>query len=193
MIIVSTDDLAGAHRIFNVMNVRGLPLTAQDMLKAKAISSLPPADRDDYGKRWDDAIDLLGESAEPFFDTLITIIDHGDIGHGDSSPFAAGAFDRYFNTHPANEFVGTVLEPYAHAWLHVTRQAQDQLPEPVSEAIQTLCDYGDATEWLPSRHVDPGSQTRRTGGTRTCTLTQRRPDHRRFGHAPCFGTRHRRR
>ena len=48
MIIVSTDDLAGAHRIFNVMNVRGLPLTAQDMLKAKAISSLPPADRDDY-------------------------------------------------------------------------------------------------------------------------------------------------
>ena len=41
MIIVSTDDLAGAHRIFNVMNVRGLPLTAQDMLKAKAISSLP--------------------------------------------------------------------------------------------------------------------------------------------------------
>lgn len=62
MIIVSTDDLAGAHRIFNVMNVRGLPLTAQDMLKAKAISSLPPADRDDYGKRWDDAIDLLGES-----------------------------------------------------------------------------------------------------------------------------------
>ena len=27
MIIVSTDDLAGAHRIFNVMNVRGLPLT----------------------------------------------------------------------------------------------------------------------------------------------------------------------
>lgn len=150
MIIVSTDDLAGAHRIFNVMNVRGLPLTAQDMLKAKAISSLPPADRDDYGKRWDDAIDLLGESAEPFFDTMITIIDHGDIGHGDSSPFAAGAFDRYFNTHPANEFVGTVLEPYAHAWLHVTRQAQDQLPEPVSEAIQTLCDYGDATEWYPA-------------------------------------------
>lgn len=150
MIIVTTDDLAGAHRIFNVMNVRGLPLTAQDVLKAKAIAALPQADRDDYGRRWDDAIDLLGESAEPFFDTLLTIIDPVNASHGEANAFTAGAFDGYFETHPASEFIGTVLEPYAHAWLHVTRHAQDELPESVAEAIHMLCDYADATEWRPA-------------------------------------------
>lgn len=150
MIIVSTNDLEGAHRIFNVMNVRGLPLTAQDVFKAKAIASLPPADRDDYAKRWDNIIDMLGESAESFFDTLLTIVEPVASANGTADPFASGVFDRYFDKHPASEFIGSVMEPYAHAWLYVTRQADDELPEPVNIALQALCDYSDANEWYPA-------------------------------------------
>ena len=38
LVIVTTDDLAGAHRIFDVMNMRGVPLTASDVFKARTIA-----------------------------------------------------------------------------------------------------------------------------------------------------------
>ena len=45
LVIVTTDDLAGAHRIFDVMNMRGVPLTASDVFKAKTIAELHDIDR----------------------------------------------------------------------------------------------------------------------------------------------------
>lgn len=42
LVIVTTDDLAGAHRIFDVMNMRGVPLTASDVFKAKTIAEISP-------------------------------------------------------------------------------------------------------------------------------------------------------
>ena len=42
LVIVTTDDLAGAHRIFDVMNMRGVPLTASDVFKAKPSRKYPP-------------------------------------------------------------------------------------------------------------------------------------------------------
>ena len=51
LVIVTTDDLDGAHRIFDVMNMRGLPLTPSDVFKARAMSGLPAAAVDAYASR----------------------------------------------------------------------------------------------------------------------------------------------
>lgn len=46
LVIVTTDDLAGAHRIFDVMNMRGVPLTASvPVLAVHATSAVPVASR----------------------------------------------------------------------------------------------------------------------------------------------------
>ena len=65
LVIVTTDDLAGAHRIFDVMNMRGVPLTASDVFKAKTIAEISPAARNAYATRWDDIMDPLGEELHP--------------------------------------------------------------------------------------------------------------------------------
>ena len=46
LVIVTTDDLDGAHRIFDVMNMRGLPLTPSDVFKARATAGLSTAELD---------------------------------------------------------------------------------------------------------------------------------------------------
>mgnify|MGYP000944511624 CR=1 FL=1 len=51
LVVVSTPDLASAHRIFSVMNARGLDLTAADIFKATVIGSLPDSDQSEYADR----------------------------------------------------------------------------------------------------------------------------------------------
>ena len=63
LVIVTTDDLAGAHRIFDVMNMRGVPLTASDVFKARTIAEISPAARNAYASRWDDIMDPLRDDA----------------------------------------------------------------------------------------------------------------------------------
>lgn len=79
LVIVTTDDLAGAHRIFDVMNMRGVPLTASDVFKARTIAEISPAARNAYASRWDDIMDPLGDDAqtlEEFFSDIHLIISH---------------------------------------------------------------------------------------------------------------------
>ena len=79
LVIVTTDDLAGAHRIFDVMNMRGVPLTASDVFKAKTIAEISPAARNAYATRWDDIMDPLGDDShtlEEFFSDLHLIVSH---------------------------------------------------------------------------------------------------------------------
>ena len=42
------------------MNMRGVPLTASDVFKAKTIAEISPAARNAYATRWDDIMDPLG-------------------------------------------------------------------------------------------------------------------------------------
>lgn len=79
LVIVTTDDLDGAHRIFDVMNMRGLPLTPSDVFKARATASLSTAELDVYAARWDDIIDPLGDDphdCEEFFAYLHLVLTH---------------------------------------------------------------------------------------------------------------------
>ena len=59
LVVVSTPNLASAHRIFSVMNARGLDLSPADIFKADVISK---CESDEYSTKWEDAEVMLGRS-----------------------------------------------------------------------------------------------------------------------------------
>jgi len=62
LVVVSTPDLASAHRIFSVMNARGLDLSPADVLKSDVIGQIRDNWREDYARKWEDAEEDLGRA-----------------------------------------------------------------------------------------------------------------------------------
>jgi hypothetical protein len=68
LVVVSTPDLASAHRIFSVMNARGLDLSPVDVFKSDIIGEIPETQQEIYARKWEDSEEDLGraEFAELF-------------------------------------------------------------------------------------------------------------------------------
>lgn len=62
VVVVSTPDLNSAHRIFSVMNSRGLDLTPSDIFKAQVIGTLPEVASQAYADKWENAEEALGRN-----------------------------------------------------------------------------------------------------------------------------------
>jgi hypothetical protein len=62
LVVVSTPDLASAHRIFSVMNARGLDLSPADVFKAEVIGEIPDNLREAYAHKWENAEESLGRA-----------------------------------------------------------------------------------------------------------------------------------
>ncbi|MFY1593630.1 DUF262 domain-containing protein [Micromonospora sp. WMMD737] len=60
LVVVSTPDLHSAHRIFSVMNARGLDLSPADIFKSQIIGALDDQTSDAYAAKWEDAEQALG-------------------------------------------------------------------------------------------------------------------------------------
>lgn len=60
LVMVCTPDLDSAYRIFDVLNSRGLNLSATDILKAKIIGQITEDRRDAYTLKWEDLESELG-------------------------------------------------------------------------------------------------------------------------------------
>ena len=74
LIEVSTDSYQAAHRIFSVLNTRGVPLSAADIFKARVLSHVDADARPRYASLWEQSIDSLGtENPDAFFGHLLTL------------------------------------------------------------------------------------------------------------------------
>ena len=119
LVIVTTDDLAGAHRIFDVMNMRGVPLTASDVFKAKVVAAMSPAARNVYAARWDDIMDPIGDDAqvlEEFFSDLHLVVSHKPMCTQLLEEFRKDVLSPYINEQHVISFIDELLAPYAMAW-----------------------------------------------------------------------------
>ena len=144
LVIVTTDDLDGAHRIFDVMNMRGLPLTASDVFKARATAALPPAEIDAYAARWDDVMEPLGDdpqSTEEFFETLHMIVTHQHSTDKLIEEFLADVLQPHIDAGTVPSFIEGTLAPYAAAWQVIAHASETVLPTEVKERIEALNDY----------------------------------------------------
>jgi hypothetical protein len=63
LVVVSTPDENSAHRIFAVMNDRGMQLSHTDILKAEILGGIPAADREGYAAKWAAAEECVGRDA----------------------------------------------------------------------------------------------------------------------------------
>ncbi|MBM6699505.1 DUF262 domain-containing protein [Bifidobacterium pullorum subsp. saeculare] len=151
VVIVTTDDLAGAHRIFDVMNMRGVPLTASDVFKAKTVAALPEQTRDLYAARWDAIMDPLGDDPqrlEEFFESLHLILAYKPMCLQVLADFLGDVLEPRLAAGQAAAFVDDVLAPYARAWQMIAAPTQTTLPDDVVGWLVALDDY-QSTEWKP--------------------------------------------
>ena len=128
LVIVTTDDLTGAHRIFDVMNMRGVPLTASDVFKAKVVAALSPAARNVYAARWDDIMDPLGDDAQVL------------------EEFRTDVLAAYVREQNVISFIDELLAPYAMAWRVLDHPTDTTLPDDVVRQLVLLNDYP-TTDW----------------------------------------------
>ena len=152
LVIVTTGDLDGAHRIFDVMNMRGLPLTAADVFKSHVASALSPAQLDAYAARWDDIMDPLGDDSptiERFFEALTVILTQDRAQGNLIDDFTTRVLRPYLDNGDAVKFIDDVLAPYAMAWRIIERPfAATALPGNVTDRLESLNDYAN-DEWKP--------------------------------------------
>jgi hypothetical protein len=71
LVAVSTPSMSSAHRIFSVLNDRGLDLMPSDLLKSEIIGHIPETKRELYNEKWEDWEDQLGRED---FNTLFSHI-----------------------------------------------------------------------------------------------------------------------
>ena len=151
LVIVTTDDLAGAHRIFDVMNMRGVPLTASDVFKARTIAEISSAARNAYATRWDDIMDPLGDDAgtlEEFFSDLHLIVSHKAVCARLLDEFRKDVLKPYAKKHNTIAFIDELLAPYANAWRMLEHPTDMSLPDNVVALLVSLNDYP-TTDWKP--------------------------------------------
>ena len=151
LVIVTTDDLAGAHRIFDVMNMRGVPLTASDVFKARTIAEISPAARNAYASRWDDIMDPLGDDAqtlEAFFSDIHLIISHKAVCTQLLEEFRKDVLKPYVKKQNVISFIDDLLAPYANAWRIIDHPTDADLPDDIIGQLVSLNDY-QTTDWKP--------------------------------------------
>jgi len=150
LVVVSTADLDSAHRIFSVMNSRGLDLSPADIFKAQVIGSLDTGMADDYALKWEDAEESLGRQA--FADLFLHIRMIYARVRADKEllkEFPAQVLNAYLPGRAA-AFVDDVLLPYADAFetLRALNYTSISGAEKVNNWIRRLM-RTDNNDWVP--------------------------------------------
>lgn len=125
LVIVSTPDLASAHRIFSVMNARGLDLSPADIFKSRVIGAIDDHEQAEYAKKWEDAEEELGRDgfAELFLH-LRMVFAKERARRELLLEFPEQVLNPFLDARAA-EFVDDVLLPYADAYEHLVNQNYD--------------------------------------------------------------------
>lgn len=119
LVVVSTPDLDSAHRIFSVMNSRGLDLSPTDIFKSRVIGDLDEEASEACAATWEDAEELLGRDdfAELFLH-LRMIFAKKRAEQELLKEFPEQVLSHYLPER-AEVFVHDVVRPYAEAYAQI--------------------------------------------------------------------------
>lgn len=150
LVVVRTPDLNSAHRIFSVMNARGLDLSPADIFKSLIIGDLPDEITTSYAERWEDAEEALGR--EDFADLFLHLrmIFAKVRGRRELlKEFPEQVLTHYLPGQAAT-FVDDVLVPYADAYEQIRGQAYTSTSgAPQVNAWFTRLTQLDNNDWRP--------------------------------------------
>ena len=150
IIVVTASNRTSAHRIFSVLNARGLNLDATDILKAEILGYVPANRQDEYTRKWEDIEDNLGrEDFRDLFAHMYVIYNKNRYHRELAEAFRHDVLVRH--EIGGVNFVDKVLEPYAEEY-EVVSQAKYESPgdaDGVNLYLQYL-GWLDNTDWIPS-------------------------------------------
>lgn len=117
LVMVSTEDLDSAHRIFSVMNARGLDLSAADIFKAELIGRVPEHARGAYAEKWEAAeVELGRDGFADLFQHIRMIVTKVRLRQEILKEFREQVLDPHLKKRTAASFIDDVLLPYADAY-----------------------------------------------------------------------------
>ncbi|XTZ14381.1 DUF262 domain-containing protein [Micromonospora echinospora] len=150
LVVVSTPDLHSAHRIFSVMNARGLDLTPADIFKSQIIGALDDQVSDTYAARWEDAEQALGR--DDFTDLFLhirMIFAKKRAERELLKEFPEQVLASYLPGNAAG-FIDEVLVPFADAYEQIRDQAYTSIAgaEAVNSWFRRLARL-DNNDWRP--------------------------------------------
>lgn len=151
LVVVSTPDLDSAHRIFSVMNSRGLDLSPTDIFKARIIGDLKSEAAEACAARWEDAEEALGR--EGFADLFLHLRMIYAKKRGEKEllkEFPEQVLNLYLPDR-AEEFVNEVVEPYAEAYEQIRDGSYSAAAgaEKVNAWFKRLAQL-DVNDWRPA-------------------------------------------
>ncbi|MFF3754187.1 DUF262 domain-containing protein [Streptomyces sp. NPDC002018] len=153
LVVVSTPDLNSAHRIFSVMNSRGLDLSPADIFKSRIIGDLGEGDAADIAAaKWEDAEEALGR--DDFADLFLHLrmIYAKERAKAELlKEFSKQVLEPHFLPGKAQHFVNDVLVPYADAYAQIRDHAYraESGAERVNAWFRRLVQI-DNNDWRPS-------------------------------------------
>lgn len=122
LVVVSTPDLNSAHRIFSVMNARGLDLTPSDIFKSKVIGDVSDQDVAEYADKWEqEEVDLGRDAFANLFGHVRMIFMKERASKVLLQEFDEQVLSKYLPG-MGREFVDEVLIPYSDAYEHLLTQ-----------------------------------------------------------------------
>lgn len=122
LVVVSTPDLNSAHRIFSVMNARGLDLTPSDIFKSKVIGDVPAQEAAEYADKWEqEEVDLGRDAFANLFGHIRMIFMKERASKVLLQEFDEQVLSKYLPGE-GREFVDDVLIPYSDAYEHLLTQ-----------------------------------------------------------------------
>lgn len=161
LVVVLTPDLVSAHRIFSVMNARGLDLTPADIIKATVIGDVPDASQEAYATKWEDAEQQVGREAfkDLFLHTRLIVAKKRAV-KALITEYESQVLCDYL---PGNgtRFCDDLLFPYAKAYDHLLRRdnGPSETWQRVNAWLQRLelldnQDWRPVALWAMRRHAD---------------------------------------
>ncbi|MGA4981944.1 DUF262 domain-containing protein [Streptomyces cellulosae] len=150
LVVVSTPDLDSAHRIFSVMNSRGLDLSPTDIFKARIIGALGDREAEECARKWEDAEEALGR--EDFADLFLHLrmVFSGRRAERELlREFQDQVLNQYLAGR-AESFVSDVVVPYADAYAQI-RDANYATPNGAEKINAWFKRLGhiDNNDWRP--------------------------------------------
>ena len=146
LVVVTASDTTSAHRIFSVLNARGMNLDATDILKAEILGQVHEDREEEYTRKWEDLEDELGrDDFGNLFAHLYVIYNRNRHHRELSTAFKTDVLDK--NELGGMRFVDDVLQPYSDAY-QVASKAIYESSEDVNLYLQYL-GWVDNEDWIP--------------------------------------------
>lgn len=160
-VVILTEDLDRAHRMFTVLNDRGRPLQRNDILKAEVLHGISPARSDAIVDQWDAAESAIGEHFEDFFS-------HLRLAHGQNKQQVIAGVRAVIKASGSHDsFVENEFTPLANAFqtiLHAKSQPHS-IDAVVRRHLLSL-NRLNGSDWVPAAMLVIRNQEKNPGRTR---------------------------